>query len=188
MKVKEATKKEIEDRINIMGDYVKIEYLSNCLKNALDYDTRKFVLVKLAGLFESKGMLWDAGKTMRAAAEINTTSQNKIMDYVKAAELFIRAGNFDELDLVEKRAFGIANERQREEIKNKLKEVCKLWAKHYLKTDKRKNAMIMYEKLMTLELNEAERIDAVDNLLNLYSSLGKIREYNRLKGMNKNKE
>ena len=56
MIVRELTKHEIEQKFSQMGDYVGIDYLSSCLTKHLDFDTKKFVLVKLCGLCEAKRM------------------------------------------------------------------------------------------------------------------------------------
>lgn len=180
MQVREKGRKEIEARFNDMGDYVRIDYLSSCLKSGLDFDTRKFVLVKLSGLFETKRMFLDAGKMMKGAAEINTTFQNKIEDFVKACELFIRAGDYYESDGTLKSALSVANEKQRDEILKKVKEIYKTQAKFFVSNDKRKHAMEIYERVLAMDLGTEESAEVMKILLGLYDSLGKIREYNLL--------
>ena len=39
-----------------MGEYVQIEYLERCLGKQLDFETKKFVLLKLSGIYENKSM------------------------------------------------------------------------------------------------------------------------------------
>lgn len=190
MRVKELTRKEIEARFNEMGDYVKMDYLSSCLKNPIDFDTKKFVLVKLAGLYEARKMFADAGKTMKSAAEINTEIQTKIADFVKAAELYIKGGNFDLADVCVKKAISFANEKQKREVKESIKEFYKTQARFYLNNEKRNQALLAYEKLFSSELDEKERGEIVDKLLELYERLGKMervscfKEENRLKKKN----
>jgi len=183
MRTKGVTRREIEEGLATMGDYVKMEYLLSCLKRDIDFEARKFVLVKLSGLYESKSMLWDAGKMMRNAAEINTTFQNKINDFVKSAELFVRGGRYDEADISIKRAIAIADSKQKMKVKESEKEFYKMMARFYISNDKRKQAMEAYEKMLTLEMAGEERIEAQKNLLGLYERLGKIREYNSLRGV-----
>ena len=67
MQVKENGKQEIEEKFLEMSEYLRMNYLENCLKSGLDFETRKFVLVKLCGLYESKKMFVDAGKMMLSA-------------------------------------------------------------------------------------------------------------------------
>ncbi|MBI2451834.1 hypothetical protein HYV50_02010 [Candidatus Pacearchaeota archaeon] len=178
---KEISRKEIEEKINKMGDYAQMGYLSACLKNQLDFDTRKFVLVKLAGLYENRMMFLDAGKMMKSAADINTTYQNKINDFVKSAEFFIKGGDYENADSSIKRALALGNEKQKQEIKNKEKEVYKMQAKMFMKKDKRTNSVEVYEKLLELELGAVEKTEVKNSLLNLYEKLGRIREYYSLK-------
>jgi tetratricopeptide (TPR) repeat protein len=181
MYVKEKSRKDIEMRLDSMGDYMKMGYLAACLKNPIDLDTRKFVLIRLAGLYEVRGMFLDAGKMIRAAAGINTTYQAKITDFVKACELFIRAGDYEQADSCMMRAIAIANEKQKEEIRRSVKESYKVWGRYYLENSKRKQAISLYERLWSFDLGEDEKQDVKKRLLDLYNQLGKIREYNILK-------
>ena len=51
MQVKEKNRREIEERLGKMGDYVKIDYLISCLKRDLDFDSKRFCLIKLSFMF-----------------------------------------------------------------------------------------------------------------------------------------
>lgn len=179
------TRQQIEQKIYGKGDYVVMNFLSNCLKKDLDFDARRFALVKLCGLYEARRMFIDAGKLMSKAADINTTSQSKINDFVKSAELLIRGGDYDVADMVMRRAIALANSKQNQEIKNKIKEVYKSQAKQYEQRDKRKHAMKAYEKILELELDQTEKAEVENKLMNLYNQLGKIREYYSLAKRNK---
>src|SRR3989304_1542726 len=99
MKIEYYTRRAIEEKISTMGDYVKIGYLSNCLKRSLDFDTRRFVLTSLSKLYEDKKMFLDAAKSIGNAADINTTFQGKIGDFVKSTELFTKARSYNEADI-----------------------------------------------------------------------------------------
>jgi tetratricopeptide (TPR) repeat protein len=181
MRVKELTKSEIEERFANMGDYVGMDYLSSCLKNHLDFDTRKFVLIKLCGLYESRKMFSNAGKLMRSAAEINTTYQNKITDFLKSADLFIKAGNYDEADVSIKKSFGVADEKQKNDITRSVKEFYKTQARLLIQKGRRNSSMFVYERLLKLDLDEKEKYEIKEKLLEIYGSLGKSREYEKIK-------
>ena len=57
------TKAEIEIELQKKGDYVKIDYLTRLLEEKqLPIDRKKFVWLKLAEIYEQKGMLIEAGK------------------------------------------------------------------------------------------------------------------------------
>ena len=80
MIVKDNTRQGIESKLSTMGDYVRIDFLSRCLKNNLDFDTRKFVLTTISRLYEQRNMFNDAARALRNSAEINPTFQGKIND------------------------------------------------------------------------------------------------------------
>ena len=176
-----VTRREVEAKLATMGDYVKIDYLSRCLKQTIDFDTRKFVLVKLSEMYENKGMVLEAAKMMSAGAEINSTYQSKINDYTKAAELFIRSQAFDEADVAFNKALACANGLQKDSIKNKRKALYQAQAKLLMQKDKRKNAMQIFEKLLSIELSSQEKREVQSTLLDLYEKLGKVKEFYSLK-------
>jgi hypothetical protein len=177
MNVKESSRREIEDKIASMGDYVKMGYLSECLKKSLDFDTKKFVLIKLSALYENRKMYNEAGRCLRDSAEINTSSKNKIEEYIKSIALFVKGGHFDESDFSMKKAIGIANESEKREIMNKVRDLYRSEASGALKGDRRKYAMEVFEKLLELNLTESEKNEVTRELMKLYEGLGKMREY-----------
>ena len=172
-----VSRREIEEKISTMGDYVRIDYLSRCLDNGLDLDTRKFVLLRLAGIYEARRMFNEAGKLLRAAATINTTIRAQIQDFLKSGDLYVKGGGFDEADLSFNKALALANTREKLEVKKFTKESYKTQARAYLNVDKRSNAVRTYEKLLRLDLDTGEKEEVKKMLLELYSKLGKIREF-----------
>lgn len=182
MLVKEQNRREIEARLHGMGNYVKIDYLSSCLKKQLDFDTRKFVLVKLSELYEAGKMFLEAGKMMSAAANINTSFQGKINDFIRAGSLFVKGGDFENADVAFEKALGCCESmKQKADVKNKKTDYYKSQAKFYLDADKRQSALKAYEKLILFDLPEEERKETQEILLGLYERLGKIKDYYNLK-------
>lgn len=179
MIIKEVSlgRKEIEMKLVGIGDYVKLDYLQQCLKKQLDFDTRRFVLTTLTGIYESRKMFYEAGKMIRAAADINTTFNGKMNDFLKSALLFIKSGNYVEADISMAKATGSANDAQKVGIKIKIKEAYKEQAKEFMKRDKRKHAMETYEKILLFDLNPLEKKEAQKSLLELYEKLGKVKEF-----------
>lgn len=182
MLVKEKTRGEIENKFSEMGDYVKIDYLSSCLRNKIDFDTRKFVLVKLAGLYEEKKMYNNAGECMKNAAEINTSTQNKIGDFLKAIDLFINGGDYTSAENCMRTALSYGDEKEKNRINEIVKQNYKTRAKFLSSAGKRKGAMEIYEVLMEMKLDKSEKDEIGKELLYMYDKLGKIREYYSLKG------
>lgn len=183
MESREITRREIEEKVSKMGDYVKIDYLERCLKQNLDFDTKKFVMIQLAKIYETKNMFSEAGKLMKNAADINTTFKGKTSDFLKSTELFIKGGDFDEAEMSFKRALAsCGTENEKVEVKNNVREFYKIQAQSYLKKDKRKHAMQTYEKILSsFEVNSEEKSKIQKELLELYSKLGKVKEYYNLK-------
>jgi len=175
------TKKEVEEKIAKVGDYVRMDYLQAVLKQGIDFDTRKFVLVKLAETYEPRGMFGDAAKLMNSSAEINTTFDGKMKDFMKATDLFVKAGMFDESDVAFGKALACVTDKQKVELKVKRKDMLKVQAKALLKRDKRRNALEVYEKLASLDLSPEEKTDVQSNLMQLYEKLGRVRDFYTLK-------
>jgi len=95
--------------------------------------------------------------------------------------MLIKGGSFDDADITFDRAAAYCTEQQKWEIKQKRIELFKKQADEYIKKDKRQNALDAYEKLLSFNLTQDERKDAQKTLLDLYSKLGRIREYYNLR-------
>lgn len=178
MESAEPTRKEIEAKLAVSGDYVKMDFLQRCLKKRLDFDTRRFVILKLSAIYESRKMFLEAGRLTRNVADINTTFDGKYTDFARSMVLYIKAGEFDEADLSFKKAIACGNEKQKSALKTTMKEAFLSRAKEMLSKDKRKSAADVYEQMLTLAfLDFAERKEIQNSLMNLYQKLGKIREF-----------
>jgi tetratricopeptide (TPR) repeat protein len=184
MAIQERTKQDIQNKLAKMGDYVRIDYLNRALGSGLDFETRKFVLLELSRLYESRSMYLEAGKLMKNAAEINTTFKGKIGDFMKSVELLVRGGNYTEADQIFAQTLALATDRERPELKVLLKGYYFVQARAFTKADKRTQAKRSYEKLLTLELNPQEKKEAQDQLLALYQKLGNIKEFYKLRDGN----
>ncbi len=177
----ERTKGEIEKRLSQMGDYVKMSYLQRALSSHLDFDTKKFVFSKLAEIYHSRNMFLEAAKMMKGGAEINTTFKDKIRDYMKVVELYIKGGDYVESDRIFVQALALANDREKQELKKKRKEYYMMQAEAYFSRGKRSQAKTVYERILALDLTPEEKKLAQGKLLDLYNKLGNVREYYNLK-------
>ncbi len=177
---KEISRAEIEEKLSKSGDYVKMDFLSACLKKQLNFDTKKFVLVTLSQLYESRKIYLEAAKLIKVSADINTTFKGKMDDFVKSADLFIKAGDFDEADASFNKALALGSTQEKVFVKNLKRDYYKAQAKIYLQQDKRANAVKLYERLLSLDLAVDEKKEIQKTLLELYQRLGKIMEYSAL--------
>ena len=180
--IKERSAREIEEKLSKAGEYVQMDYLRRALRSDLDFETKKYVLLKLARIYHSKRMFSEAGKMMKTAAEINTTFKSKIEDYMKSVELYIMGGDYIEADRVFGQAVALGNTQEKNEMKKRYKDQFLNLAKKQYSEDKRNNARKILEKTLTLELEIGERSEIQKMLLELYQKLGLMREYYKLKG------
>ncbi len=179
---KSVTRREVEEKLAKVGDYVKMDYLSQCLKKNLDFDTKKFCLLKLTEVYELRRMFSEAARMMRAAAEINTTYDGKMNDFMRSSLLFIKAGNLAEGDVSFTKALGSATDLQKGRLKAERKGAIKALAKEFAMRDKRSHAVEAYEKLLAMEMAPEEKKEVQNILLGLYEKLGKVKDYYALKG------
>lgn len=176
-----TTKRELEERIKNVGDYVKMDLLSSALKMQIDIETKKFVFAKLTEVYEYRKMFFEAARMIRNAAELNSTYEGKMNDFMKSCTLFIKGGSFDEADISFTKALGCATELQKGRLKSARKEAYKAQAKEYIARGKRSSAVVVYEKLLSVDLSPDEKKEMQDTLLGLYEKLGKVKDYYALK-------
>ena len=182
MEKEEFSVREISSKLQDMGDYVKMDYLRRCLQHKLDFESRKFVLVTLAGIYEARGMFNDGGKLFRSVSEVNTNDENRVNDLIKSSELFIKACLFDEADVSYRRALSLVKDIEKNRVKEGVKGFYKAQAKILVSKGKRRIAASVYEKLLSdFDLDVEEKRFAETELLFLYEKLGKIREYSALR-------
>ncbi len=179
--IDEKTPGEIEKRIEGQGDFVKMSYLQRALNSRLGLDARKFVLLRLAGIYEDRKMFMEASKSIRDAAEINVTFRDKIRDFMKSVELSIRGGDYLEADRTFAKALALGNSLEKLEMKGNFKNYYLNQAKFLLNKDKRKHSKEIYERILALDLDIGERRQVQKILLGLYEKLGMVREFYSLK-------
>jgi len=175
------TKSEIEKELAGKGDYVQIDYLTRFLKEPLSMDMKKFAYLKLADIYEKVDMLKDAAKNYESVSTFSVTFVEKIKHFMRAAELCIRAAEFDKAEESMKKAMAEANSMQRNEIYSTMKNLYKQQAETFEKNSKKIHAVKAYEKLIEMKISNPERIELKEKLLNLYEQLGRRKEYFLLK-------
>src|SRR3972149_6323145 len=110
----EMTKSEIERDLQGKGNFVQIDHLNRFLKDhQLSMDTKKFIFLKLASLYENSKLFGEAAKMYDNAASISLTFSEKIKHYTKAAETHVKLGAFDRVEESVRKAMSEANSRER---------------------------------------------------------------------------
>ena len=178
---KNMTKSEIEQALQNMGDYVKMDNLNRFLKQSLALDKKKFVYEKLAEIYEKKGMFTSAAKMHNFIALCTIAFSEKIRHYVKEAELYIKAGAFIDADEAVKRALSEANIMEKENIHKSIKEFYKKQGEAYERDMRKAQAIKLYEKFLQMNLDSVERDEIKKKLMILYEKVGKLNEYFSLK-------
>ncbi|VVB83890.1 Uncharacterised protein [uncultured archaeon] len=174
---KEMTKVEIEKELSGKGDYVLIDNMTRFLKENPPLDIKKFVSLKLVEIYEKRAMFGDAAELYSRLVEIALNNSDKVNYLTKQTECYVRAGFFDKADLALKRAVAEASIAERAKITMSIKEFYKKQAQMYEKEKRRNNAMKTYEKMLTMNFSEAEKMEINQKLAGIYKELGLVERY-----------
>ncbi|MEK6880966.1 MAG: hypothetical protein AABY22_15205 [Nanoarchaeota archaeon] len=140
----ELNKIDIERSLEGKGDFVKMDVLQRFLTKAKSLDMRKFILLKLADIHESKGMLNEAARMCDAVSHISIKDFEKTSLHMREAGLYIKSGYFEHADIAFKKAVTFSNAREREEIKKSLKSFYFAHGESLEKIQRRANAIKLY--------------------------------------------
>ena len=181
------TKTEIEKDLQGKGNFVQIDHLNRFLKEQLPMDTKKFIFIKLASLYESAKILTDAAKMYDNAAELAIPFAEKIEDYLKETSLYIKAGDFERAEQAMKKAMSqTVTLKDKEAIADSVKRFYREQAQASEKAEKRNHAIKLYEKILEFRVTDQERQEIKEKLMVLYNKVGKIHEYSNMeRGMRK---
>lgn len=177
---KEMSTSEIDVLLKDKNDFVKIDHLTRFLQEKLPAETRKFTYMKLGEVYERSFMFIDSARAYEMAGELSSENEKKNF-FVKAAQLFIRGGDFTRAEGLIRNAMSKANDFERKDIYEGLKKYCIYSAEALEKTRKFAEAIKIYEKVLTMEVSDSEKKQVKTKLMELYQRLGKIKEYLALK-------
>jgi len=178
---KEMTKAEIERELEGKGDYVLIDNITRFLKENLPVDIRRFIYSRLSGIYERRKMFSDAADIYAKIAELSMNVNERVENYVKETECYIKAGFFDRADNAIRKIIGEAKPAERGKIMLSIKEFYKDQAKIYEKEKRRSMAVKTYEKILSLNISEEEKEGINQKLTGLYKELGMVKRYMLLK-------
>jgi len=182
--INEQTIEEIQERLEGMKtDLNKIVYLESALKKGFSFKIKHFLWENLVGLYEERKMYDKAAKAMSAKSGVEVAFRDKIESYLKAAELYAKAGRIIDADEMFIRAIRNANIEQKQKIKLARKNIFLVSAKELEQAGKKVAASRFYEKLLEMKLDEMEKELIKDKLLKTYKALGKFREARLLEGI-----
>lgn len=183
MLTKEMHKQEVEKELEGKGDFVKIDYLNRYLKLMPPLEMRKFAYLKLAEIYDKKGMFSESANAYKNASSNTMVIREKLDYFVEEAKSYAKSLDFVGVDKAIKSAFSEANSIQREEINQKIKIFYKEYAQELEKQVKRNAASRVYERLLKMSLSGNEKEEIKRKLKALYEKLGKVREIKFLEGI-----
>ena len=184
IRVKEKTIEEIESKLQSMNtDLNKIAYLESALKIDFIFEIKRFIWETISRLYEDRKMYDKSGRAMVGKANIDITFREKIESYLKAGELYAKAGKVDDSEQMFIRALRDASESQKQKIKLAMKNIFLISAQELEKKDKKLNSTYFYEKLVKMPLDSLEKQEIKNKLILIYKSLGKFREARLLEGI-----
>lgn len=171
------TKVEIERELNGQGDYVQIDNITRFLKENPAIDIKRFVYLKLVGIYEKRNMFADAADVYNHLIEISLIEKDKVNYLTKATECYIKAGFFEKADITMKRAISQAGVLERGKISIVIKEFYKNQAETYEREKRRNKAVQTYEKMITMNYSDFEKKEINQKLLKLYNELGMVGQF-----------
>ena len=175
---KNMTHSEIESVLGGLGDFVQIDHLLRFLREPeITSEMKKFNYLKLARIYEKKGMFFDAAKSYSNAAIYSLKDAEKGSFCVKECESLISGGFFEHVDKTIQKGYANMTSEERAWIYNKIKELYRKQAENYESQLKRSNAVRVYEKMLELRLSDFEKKEIKERLMGLYEKLGKKKEY-----------
>ena len=180
------SKSEMENILNEKGDFIQIDIINRFLSSSseLKRDTKKFLFLRLAEIYERRLMFNDAAKMYGNLGVLVISYSEKIKYFLIETKLFISIGEFSKADEAMKKGIAQASSVERENVYFEVKHFYKELARKYGETGKLAKAMRIYEKLMEMKLDFSERKEIKEKLLGFYDKLGERQKYNILKGLN----
>lgn len=166
------TKSEIEQELQGKGDFVQIDYLEKFLKEPLTMEMKKFILLKIGSIYENAKMFDEAAKMYDSAAGISLSFFEKIKNYLKATECYVKTGEFDRMELSVRKALGEANSREKEDVYASVRMFLREQARVSEAEMKRNHAAKYYEKLLEMGVDDKEKEEIREKLIYLYDKLG----------------
>lgn len=177
---KSMSRSEIERELKGKGDFVQIDYLTRFISQKPALHEKKYAFMKLIEIYQGKGMFNDIAQIYNNLIILSTSSQEKIDYLIKETKAYIQGGRFDEADSVMRRVMDEVTIVKKADIYEDIKNFYKIQAGAFEKEAKRNHAIKVYEKLLSMKINESERNEAKEKLLSLYEQLGKFRESSAL--------
>lgn len=169
----QITKVQIDDAIKGKGDFVKIDYLKRYLQKADNIEIKKYILLTLVQVCESKNIINEAIKNLRLATELSIANSERIELFMKESELYSKIRDFDMAEKAIKKAKAISSSQEKLEVNQRYLDMLRHQAESADKEGKIRHALEYYEKLYTLRQSEPKKIEVREKLNEIYEKLGR---------------
>ncbi len=181
MVINNLTKSEIDSAIKDQDDFVKIDYLNRFLEKANNFEIKKYILLNLAEISEKRNLYKEAAERFSSAARVSIIYKEKREYFMKETELWIRLRDFEMAEQAFKKAFFYANHEEREELKQKYKNLYRTIGRLIESSGKIQQAIDIYEKALSMRFEKDKEEEIIKSLIGLYEKKGDFTEVNRLK-------
>lgn len=172
---------EIERELAGKGDYVLIDNITRFLKENVPQDIKRFCYLKLVEIYERRNMFSEEANIYGRLTEIAINSSDRKNYIIQEIGCFVKAGLFDRADATIRELGEEVKETERRKILTEVIDVYKRQAGIYEKERRRSHAAKTYEKILSMNIPEAEKNEINKKLLVLYKELGMVGEYMKMK-------
>lgn len=176
--MRERTIEEIESKLTgMVTDLNKINYLESAVKvPGFSFEVKRFLWDELCLLYEGRKMFERAARAMANKAGMEISFRGKFESYLKAAELFAKAGKVEDAEEMFIRASRDAGVEGKAKVRLARKNIYLVLAEKLESEGKRKGAVKFYERLIKMSLEDVEKSEIKKKLLEMYKALGMFRE------------
>ena len=185
VQIREKTIDEIENKLASMNTALnKINYLESALKETrFSFEIKRFLWGRISLLYSERKMFERAAKASSNKAAVEISTKNKIDSYIMAAELYSKIGKVNDAEDMFVRASRDGSSEERRKIKLARKNIYLISAKDLESQGKKASAVKFYERLIKMDLEEIEKNEIRDRLIDIYNALGMFREARLLEGL-----
>ncbi len=172
-----VTKEEIMNDIKEKGDDIKLEHLDKIVKKMeYDQETRKNAFILMTDIY-IKRLWWNnAARAFLNAADLAKTFDDKKELFFKAAELFVKTGDYFTAEDTFRKALVLAAKKDRNATWDRVLGVYMAYARELESKRMQTKAISVYNKILTLNLPIEQANQIRDRMAELYEKIGKPRE------------
>ena len=161
----ELTKEAIVARLNtFLSDEKRIEWLEKISERPLDKETKKFVFILIAKLYEKKQMFNSALNYYSMASSLVEKFKEAIPLALKIAQLYVRLFNFSYAEDYLRKALSFASSKEQGKIKEAYFNFYLEEAKAYEARKRYRKAIKFYEYLANKDINKLEMLNKIAEL------------------------